>query len=126
MPGALTTTSQCSRAARPLSAVAKTGRPSTSCGGGGSSTSTGSTPIMSSRARLAVPSTPRPQTPTRAPRRSDQQIFGRITVRDEVLAYRQQQLRGILQIRQAGDLEGELLEQAGSGAVGPLRGEQDG
>src|ERR1700735_5180152 len=116
MPGALTNTSQGSRAARPLSAVAKTGRPSTSRPGGRSSTSTGSTPIISSRATLAVPSMPRPQTPTRAPRRSDQQIFGRIAVRDEVLADRQQQLRGVLQIGQAGDLDGQPLQQARSRA----------
>ena len=88
MPGDLTTTSQCLSAARPLSAVANTWRPSTSPGGGRSSTSTGSTPSVRSRARLAAPSTPRPQTPTRAPRRSDQQILGRIAVRDEVIAHR--------------------------------------
>ena len=94
MPGDFTTTSQCISAASPLSPVANTGSPDTSPGGGWSSTRTGSTPRVSSRAILAVPSTPRPQTPTRAPRRSDQQIFGRIAIRDEVLADGREQLGG--------------------------------
>src|SRR6185437_14823515 len=126
MPGDFTTTSQCLSAASPLLAVANTWRPSTSPGGGRSSTSTGSTPSVRSRARLATPSTPRPQTPTRAPRRSDQQILGRIAVRDEVVADRPEQLGGIGQVGQAGELGGKLLQQAGAGAVRPPRREQHG
>src|SRR5450432_474019 len=94
MPGDLTTTSQWVRAASPLSEVANTGSPPTSPGGGRSSTSTGSTPMVRRRARFAAPSTPRPQTPTRAPRRSDQEILGRIAVRDEVVADGPEQLVG--------------------------------
>ena len=44
---------------------------------GRSSTRTGSTPRDCSLRRLAWPSRPRPQTPTRAPGRSDQESFGR-------------------------------------------------
>src|SRR6202035_780330 len=51
MPGDFTTTSQCLSAARPLLAVANTWRPSTSPGGGRSSTSTRSTPSVRSRDR---------------------------------------------------------------------------
>src|SRR5262249_40451721 len=74
MPGDLITTSQAVSAASPPSAVAGTGWPSGPGPDGRSSTSTGEAPSVASLRRLAVPSTPSPQTPARAPRRSDQQI----------------------------------------------------
>src|SRR5450755_658603 len=126
MPGDFTTTSQWVRAARPLSEVANTGSPSTSPGGGRSSTSTGSTPRVRSRARFAAPSTPRPQTPTRAPRSSDQEILGRITVRDEVFADWPEQLRGRREIGHPRYLGGKSLQQAGARAVRPSGREQGG
>src|ERR1700691_168715 len=136
MPGDLITTAQAARAARPPPAVASTGRPSAPPAGGRSSTSTGSRPRETSVRRLARPSTPRPHTPTwplASPpadppgcpaRRSDQEIVGRIGIRDEVAAERAEQLSRGGQLRQAVQLRGQYLEQLGAGPVGALRGEQ--
>src|SRR5580692_3334365 len=136
MPGDLITTAQPARAARPPPEVASTGRPSAPPSGGRSSTSTGSRPRAMTVRRLARPSTPRPHTPTwpRASgprswpagwaRRSDQEIVGRIGIRDEVVAERAEQLSRGGQRRQAVQLRGQYLEQLGAGPVGPLRGEQ--
>src|SRR5580704_1853537 len=136
MPGDLITTSQLARAARPSPEVASTARPSTPPAGGWSSTSTGWRPSEVSAARLARPSTPRPQRPTWPPaspprswpagpaRRSDQEIVGRIGIRDEVAAERAEQLGRGGQLGQAVQLRGQDLEELGAGPVGPLRGEQ--
>src|ERR1700733_49868 len=137
MPGDLITTSQAARAARPPPEVGSTGRPSAPPAGGQSSTSPGSRPREMSVRRLARPSTPRPHTPTwpraSAPpgwpprasaRRSDQEIVGRIGIRDEVVAERAEQLGRGGQPRQAVQLRGQYLEQLAAGPVGPLRGEQ--
>src|ERR1700722_4005028 len=137
MPGDLITTSQAARAARPPPEVASTGRPSAPPAGGRSSTSTGSRPREMSVRRLARPSTPRPHTPTwpraSAPpcwpppapaRRSDQEIVGRIGIRDEMAAERAEQLGRGGQPRQAVQLRCQYLEQLGASPVGPLRGEQ--
>src|SRR5262249_3652238 len=51
-----------------------------------SSTSTGSTPRERSLRTFAAPSRPRPQTPTREPRRSAQEIVGRVLPRGDELA----------------------------------------
>src|SRR5690242_9486853 len=77
MPGVFTTASQASRAARPPSAVTSTWWPSTGSAGR-SSTRTGSAPRVASLRRLACPSRPRPQMPTRAPAKSDQESLGRL------------------------------------------------
>src|SRR4051794_16700670 len=82
MPGDLMTTSQAASRSRPPSTVA-----TTSAVAGLSSTRTaGATPSVASLRKLAWPSTPRPQTPTRRPARSDQEIVGGIRRFDEVAA----------------------------------------
>src|SRR6516164_9787018 len=91
MPGVLTTTSQAASAASPPPPVARTGRPPGPSAGGRSSTSTGSVPSAVSLRRLACPSRPRPQIPAWTPRRSDQQIIGRVRIRYPVLADRPEQ-----------------------------------
>jgi hypothetical protein len=73
--------------------------------------------------RLAWPSRPRPQTPTRAPDRSDQESFSR----DEVLADRPQHGGGVRRgrrVRPPGDLGSQFPQQAGAGPVIAPRGQQ--
>src|SRR5207248_936696 len=90
--------------------------------GGWSSTSTGYAPSASSWRRFACPSTPRPHTPARAPRRSDQEIVGRIRIRDPVLADRAEQgFDGGLAGR--GELGGQRLQERGGRPVRPPRRE---
>src|SRR5262245_5615063 len=116
MPGLLTTTSQAARASSPPPPVARTGRPPVPPAGGLSSTSTGSAPSASSLRRFACPSTPRPHTPARAPRRSDQEIVGRIRIRDPVLADRAEQgFDGGLVGR--GEFNGQRLQERGARPV---------
>src|SRR6516164_10843227 len=118
MPGLLTTTSQAARASSPPPPVARTGRPPGPSAGGLSSTSTGSAPSAASLRRLASPSTPRPHTPVRTPRRSDQEIVGRIRIRDPVLTDRAEQgFDGGLAGR--GELRGQRLQERGAGTVRP-------
>src|SRR5215470_4866508 len=118
MPGVLTTTSHAARASSPPPPVASTGRPPGRSAGGWSSTSTGSTPSAASLRRFACPSTPRPHTPARAPRRSDQEIVGRIRIRDPVLADRAEQ--GVDGRLVGGrELRGQLVQEGGARPVGP-------
>src|SRR5215470_17783909 len=118
MPGVLITTSQVVSAASPPSPVASTGRPPGPSAGGWSSTSTGPVPSVASLRRLACPSTPRPHTPAWTPFRSDQQIIGRIGIRDPVLADRAEQgFDGGLVGR--GELRGQRLQERGARPVRP-------
>src|SRR5262245_1351630 len=73
IPGVLTTTSHAASAVRPGPSVRRT-----AASAGLSSTSTGSTPRERSLRTFAAPSRPSPQTPTRDPRRSAQEILGRV------------------------------------------------
>ena len=68
-------------------------------------------PAISASATLGLPSTPRPQRRRGAPRRSDQEIFGRIGIRDEVLAERQSSSRRRAQLGQAASSPASCLEQ---------------
>ena len=86
MPGLLITTSQAAGRSRPPRIGGQTSRPSESLarGAGVSSTRTGSMPMDCRRRRLAVPSTPSPQMPTDALVSADQEIRGRIAIRNVV------------------------------------------
>src|SRR5690349_6816278 len=127
MPGDLTITSQRASAASPPPPVASTGCPATRAAGGRSSTSTGVTPSVASLPRLARPSTPRPHTPTDRPRSSDQEIVGRISIRDEVRAERAEQRVGRGELAgQAVEFTGQRLEQPGLGPVRALGGQRRG
>src|SRR6185437_1355177 len=137
MPGVLMTTSHAASAARPPSAVAITPLSAP----GLSSTRTGSTPSARSLRSEACPSLPRPQTPTRAPARSDQPSLGRVMLSfpgfssfgERVSRGHEVRPDGVLHgrdlgwrrcVRAAGDLRRELLQQGGALAVGS-RGGQD-
>src|SRR5579859_4842812 len=130
MPGVFTTASQPARAASPPPAVTSTGWPSTGAAGR-SSTRTGSAPRVASLRRLAWPSRPRPQIPTRAPARSDQESLGRligVLVRDEIAADRPQHgfgLRRRRRVRPARHLGGQRGQQSVARPVRPPRGQQD-
>src|SRR5215470_1881427 len=124
------TTSQRSNAASPPRPVASTG-PATessawSSARGASSTSTGS--MLSARhlRRFASPSRPSPYRPTRRPRKSDQERFGRITPRDVVGAHRlQERVDGRLEAP-GGQLAGQRAEGRVAGSVRPLGGQPGG
>src|SRR4051794_17907001 len=120
MPGDLMTTSQAASRSRPPSTVA-----TTSPVAGLSSTRTaGWTPSVASLRRLADPSTPRPQTPTRRPARSDQEIVGGIRPLDEVLPEPAHQGTGLRHGAGGQDLLAEGRQQRVARAVGPLAGQQ--
>src|SRR6185437_10362127 len=129
MPGVFTTASQASRAARPPSAVTSTWWPSTGSEGR-SSTRTGSAPRAASLRRLARPSRPRPQIPTRAPAKSDQESLGRligIPVWYEIPADGPQHGFGLgrrRRVRPARDLGGEPGQQTIARAVLAAGGQQ--
>src|ERR1039458_3420153 len=110
MPGVLTTTSQCESASHPPPAVERTARPPTSPCWGRSSAITRLEPIANSLRRLAPPSTPRPQTPTEAPARSDQQILGREVIGDVVRVMGCEQ-SGDLSRRDSGEVRGQRSEE---------------
>src|SRR3954454_7837122 len=130
MPGVFTTASQPARAARPPAPVTSTGWPSTGPDGR-SSTRTGSAPRVASLRRLAWPSRPRPQIPTRAPARSDQESLGRligVLVRYEIPADGPQHgfdLRRRRRVRPARHLSGQRAQQAVARPVRPPGGQQD-
>src|SRR5262245_805664 len=127
MPGVLITTSQRVRASSPSPPVACTGRPSTPPSGGRSSTSTGSTPSASSLRMEARPSTPSPHTPTVRPRRSDQEIAGRVGIGDAVVAHGvAERLDGVGGRQPVAELLDEGGEDGRSGPVGTGGGERDG
>src|SRR5690349_12078332 len=129
MPGVFTTASQASRAARPPSAVTSTWWPSTGSAGR-SSTRTGSAPRVASLRRLACPSRPRPQMPTRAPAKSDHESLGRligVPVWYEIPADGPQHGFGLGRRRRVGParhLGGQPGQQAVARAVGAARGQQ--
>src|SRR5262249_8234417 len=118
MPGVLITTSQAVSAASPPSPVASTGRPPGPSVGGWSSTSTGSARGVAGLRRLACPSPPGPHPPAWTPFRSDQQIIGRIGIRDPVVAGRgEPRPDGGLVGR--GELGGQRLQERGTRPVRP-------
>src|SRR5271155_5852356 len=94
MPGVFTTTWPVSRAAMPPAPVASTSKPPDSSLVGWSSTSTGSVPMARKRRRLADPSLPSPNSPTRFPARSDQLRRGRVGIGHAMLAHRGEQALG--------------------------------
>src|SRR5262245_25590976 len=124
MPGDFTTAAQPARASRPPASVASTG-PSTSRtppgGGGRSSTGTAVARSVASLARVARPSTPRPHTPTRAPARSDQQIFGRVRIGDVVRSERPPQAGDLGVGGGQGQVTEALVERPQHGRPGPVR-----
>src|SRR5580704_14559707 len=128
MPGLFTTTSQAISASNPPRSVASTSMPSRVGAPGLSSTRTGTWPMAWSRRRLAPPSTPRPQTPTRpdASASADQEIGGGIAIGDAVgTAWLEQRV-----VRTGGwegglDLRPEAVDQRGAGPVVALGGQAE-
>src|SRR3954470_10910323 len=122
MPGDLMTTSQSASFSSPPSAVATT----SSAGGLSSTRTAGGTPSVASLRRLAWPSTPRPQTPTRRPARSDQLIVGGIRGFDEVAPEPVHQRVRRRRLARLQHLGAQDVEQRVARAVVALGGHEDG